>query len=225
MNSTQKASFYLACCLLQSGFTISAQASKISSETDSGSAPEVGFASGADIWEGQIGSGFRDHVQTFGISAGVNFGVSAFGSRESHHLALVSISYGRMLGGVRSVGHWYSGNWELRGEFFSGAEFSPDTEWLVGLTPHLRYNFATGTRWVPFIDGGAGMTATGIGPPDLSGTFEFNLQGGGGVQRFLTRNLAVTLEARYMHWSCAHIHTPNLGLNGITGMIGLTWFF
>src|SRR6267142_1796263 len=99
------------------------------------------------------------------------------------------------------------------------------SEWLVGLTPHLRYNFATGTRWIPFLDGGAGVTATGIGPPDLSGIFEFNLQVGAGVQWFLRENVALSLEARHVHWSCAGISKPNLGLNGVTGMLGLTFFF
>jgi len=67
--------------------------------------------------------------------------------------------------------------------------------------------------------------ATGIGPPDLSGTFEFKLQAGVGVQWFLKENVAWSLEARYGHWSCAGLTKPNLGLNGVTGMLGLTFFF
>jgi opacity protein-like surface antigen len=130
-----------------------------------------------------------------------------------------------MLGHVLGEGHWYRGNPEFRLELFTGAQFFPRSEWLVGLTPHLRYNFATGTRWIPFLDGGAGVTATGIGPPDLSGTFEFNLQAGGGVQWFLKENVALSLEARYVHWSCAGISKPNLGLNGVTGMLGIAFFF
>ena len=125
-----------------------------------------------------------------------------------------------MLGRVMGEGHWYRGNWELRGELFTGAQFSPDREWFVGFTPHLRYNFATGTRLIPFIDGGAGVTATSIGPPDLSGTFEFNLQAGGGALYFLSDHLALSVEARYVHWSCAGISDPNLGLNGVTGLLG-----
>ncbi len=72
---------------------------------------------------------------------------------------------------------------------------------------------------------GAGVSATGIGPPDLSGTFEFNLQACTGVQWFFGEHLALTVEGRYLHMSCAGIHSPNLGLNGVTGLIGLTWFF
>jgi len=178
-----------------------------------------------DIWQNGIGEGFRSTSQCVGVNAGAMYGLAAFGSVQAHDLALVSLFYGHMLGAVRGEGHWYRGNWEFRGELFTGAQFSPEREWFVGLTPHLRYNFATGTRWIPFIDGGAGVTATGIGPPDLSGTFEFNLQAGGGVQYFLTEHLALSVEARYVHWSCAGISNPNLGLNGFTGLFGLSWFF
>jgi hypothetical protein len=177
------------------------------------------------IWETGIGEGFRPDAQSISVAAGANYGIAAFGSREAHDLALVSFTYGHMVSHVLGEGHWYKGNPELRLELFTGAQFSPNSEWFVGLTPHLRYNFATGTRWIPFVDAGAGVTATGIGPPDLSGTFEFNLQAGGGVQWFLKDNLALTLDAHYVHWSCAGLHQPNLGLNGVTGLLGVTVFF
>jgi hypothetical protein len=110
-------------------------------------------------------------------------------------------------------------------ELFSGAQFSPTSEWLVGLTPHLRYDFATGTPWIPFFDLGAGVSATSIGPPDLSGTFEFNLQAAIGIQWFLKKNMSLNVEAGYFHMSCASINHPNLGLNGVTGMLGVTFLF
>ncbi len=177
------------------------------------------------IWENGIGEGFRSSAQSITLELGGMAGIAAFGSRQAHDLALFSATYGHMLSSVKGQGHWYRGNWELRVELFTGAQFSPGSEWLVGLTPHLRYDFATGTRLIPFIDGGAGVTATGIGPPDLSGTFEFNLQGGGGVEWFLTDHVALSAEVRYAHWSCAGLHKPNLGLNGVTGLLGISWFF
>jgi lipid A 3-O-deacylase len=189
-------------------------------------ASEITLESGrTNIWEHGIGEGFRSTVQSFGFSAGATYGIAAFGGHEAHDLALASFSYGHMLGHVVGEGHWYRGNPEFRLELLTGAQFSPNSEWLVGLTPHLRYNFATGTRWIPFLDGGAGVTATGIGPPDLSGTFEFNLQASVGIQWYLRDNVALSVEARYVHWSCARLHAPNLGLNGITGMLGITYFF
>jgi lipid A 3-O-deacylase len=194
--------------------------------TNSLSSPGPGLESPrAGIWENGVGEGFRPTTHSVEVSAGANGGLAVFGPKQSHDLALFCVSYGHMLGHVCGEGHWYKGNLELRGELFTGAQFSPSTESFVGLTPHLRYSFATGTRWIPFADGGAGVTATGIGAPDLSGTFEFNLELGGGVQWFLTDNVALTAEARYVHWSCAGIHEPNLGLNGVTGLLGLSYFF
>jgi hypothetical protein len=77
--------------------------------------------------------------------------------------------------------HWFRGNWELVGEIFGGEQFHPDAAYFVGGGPHLRYNFAAGHRWVPFLDLGAGATATDIRNSDISTTFEFNLQAGAGA--------------------------------------------
>jgi lipid A 3-O-deacylase len=177
------------------------------------------------IWQHEVGEGFRRDAQSLSLSAGGVYGIAAFGGLEKHDLALVNLTYGHMLGPVLGEGHWYRGNPEFRLEVFTGAQFSPNTEWFVGLTPHIRYNFATGSRWILFLDIGAGVTATGIGPPDLSGTFEFNLQATTGVHWFFKDHTALTLEAGYVHWSCAGLHKPNLGLNGVSGRLGVSFFF
>jgi len=179
----------------------------------------------AGIWENGVGEGFRSSTQIFGFAAGASYGLTAFGSQVAHDLAIADLCYGHMLSGTMGNGHWYRGNLEFRLELFSGSEFAPTTDWFVGFTPHLRYNFATGSRLVPFFDAGAGVTATGIGPPDLSGTFEFNLQANCGVLWFVKDDLALSLEAGYMHWSCARISTPNLGLNVMKFMAGVSYYF
>jgi hypothetical protein len=177
------------------------------------------------IWASEVGQGFRQGAQALTIEAGANYGLASFGSEEAHHLALVSLSYGHVLGRVVGEGHWYRGNWEFRAELFGGAEFLPDNEYVIGLTPHLRYNFITGTRWVLFVDAGAGVSATSIGPPDLSNIFEFNLQAALGAHWFLKQDVALTVEVRFFHLSCAGISQPNQGLNGVLGLIGVTRFF
>ena len=181
--------------------------------------------SGSDIWEDEARGGFHRGTQTLSLEAGATYGVTIFGGSQKHDLALASLSYGYMLSRVVAEDHWFRGNWEVRAELFGGSEFSPNDNWVAGFTPHLRYDFAIGTKWVPFVDGGAGVNGTGIGPPDLSHTFEFNLQFGGGVHRFLRPNLALTAEVKYFHMSCAGLSSPNLGLNGVTGMVGLSRFF
>jgi len=177
------------------------------------------------IWQAGVGEGFLPTAQTFAVELGVAPGIAAFGSVQAHDFALMSLSYGHMLGYLKGEGHWYRGNFEGRVELWGGGQYSPYSEWIIGLTPHLRYDFATGSRWVPFFDLGAGVTATGIGPPDLSGTFEFNLQATIGVHYFLRENLALTSDVRFLHISCAGIHQPNLGANNVAFMVGLTWFF
>ena len=179
----------------------------------------------ASLWTNGIGSGFLPSVQTFSLEAGGNYGLTIFGSRHAHDLALGDVSCSHMLGPVMGGNSWYRGNWEGRAELFAGAQFSPSNDWFIGLTPHLRYDLATGTRWIPFVDAGAGITVMGIDQPDLSSVFEFNLQAGTGVHWFVRDKLAVTVEARYFHISDAGMRRPNFGLNGVTGMIGLTWFF
>ena len=177
------------------------------------------------IWEHGVGEGFRCGAQSLTLSAGATYGFTTFGGKESHDLALCSLTYGVMLDNTVNKGHWYRGNIELRGQLFGGEQFSPRNEWLVGLTPHIRYNFATGSRWIPYIDGGAGVTLTSIREPDLGGVFQFNLQAAVGVERFLTDKVALTVQAGYLHMSSADIYTPNLGLNCVTGMAGVSFFF
>ncbi len=183
----------------------------------------------AKIWEEGVGEGFRAGTQTIGLTAGASYGLLIFGSEERHHLALGNISYGRMLGDVKGKDHWYRGNWEVRGELSGGAQFHPRTRAVFGLTAHIRYHFATGKRWVPFVDAGAGMAATDIGEPDLGGWFQFRLSGGAGINWFIKDNLAISFEGRYMHFSSktvfGDINEPNLGLNTAVGLLGVNWFF
>jgi hypothetical protein len=130
-----------------------------------------------------------------------------------------------MISPVLGTDHWWRGNLELRLELFGSVQVSPEMDWLVGFTPHLRYHFATGSKWIPFLDLGLGFALTGIGPPDLGSVFEFNQQAGAGVQWFLRSDLALTLEGRYMHVSNAGLSDYNGGLNACIGMMGITVFF
>ena len=177
------------------------------------------------IWQTQIGEGFRRGTQMMGISTGVTWGVLMLGGEQRHHLALSNISYGYMLGDIQAAGHWYRGNWEVRAELIGGGQFAAETCWVMGFAPHLRYHFATGTRWIPFVDAGGGVALTNIGDPDLRGTFQFNLQAGAGVNWFIKDNLAINVEGRYLHISCAGLHNPNYGVNTLGILVGVGWFF
>lgn len=182
-------------------------------------------ADSGSIWENGVGEGLRCGLQSFTVSAGGTYGVTAIGSVESHDLVLGSLTYGVVMYNTLNRQHWYRGNLEFRVQVFGGVQYKPRNEYLVALTPHLRYDFMTGSRWIPYIDVGAGVSATSIREPDLGGEFQFNLQANVGLQRFLTDNVALSLQAGYLHVSSAGIYEPNLGVNCVTGMLGVSFFF
>ena len=177
------------------------------------------------IWQGDIGNGFKADTCLAGFAAGAGFGEQVFGGRLDHHLALGQISAGWIFTDVLGADHWYQGNLELRGELFGGGQFKPDSRYVVGGTGLFRYDLVTHSRWVPFIQIGAGPTGTDIGPPDLSCSFEFNVQCGAGTYFFLRKNLALSAEWRWFHLSDAGLTRPNTGVNTQMFMCGLTWFF
>ena len=176
-----------------------------------------------EVWENAVGKGFRNGAWHVGASLGGGFGAD-LGSGGFHDLVLGTAHVGRMIGGPVGSGRWYRGNWDLMGEVFGGRQFYPDKARVVGLTPVLRYHFATGTRWIPFLEGGAGVSETDIGPPDLATRFEFHLIAGGGLQWFCCKNLAATFHYRLGHLSNANIKGPNIGLNENVLLLGVTWF-
>jgi lipid A 3-O-deacylase len=178
-----------------------------------------------DIWVDEIGCGFKKGATEVGASAAYGLGLHAFGSNEAHDLALGAIHAGRMLSDVVAKDSWFRGNWEVLGEGVGGIQTHPNSASLGAVDGFLRYNFITGTPWVPFIEGGGGVIYTDIGKPDLGTPFEFNEKVGVGLHYFFTRHLAATLEVRFMHISNAGIKQPNDGVDDMLTAVGLNYFF
>ena len=179
----------------------------------------------ATTWESGIGSGFTENTIAVGLSFGAGIGTDAFGSTVAHDLALGAVGVSWIFTGVQAPDHWYRGNWEWRNELFGGSQINPDSRYLFGWVPLLRYDFATGTRWVPFLTVGAGLCGTDIDDYDLSGKFQFCPQAGFGTHYFVRDNLALTAEFRWMHLSNAGLEQPNRGVNTAMFYTGVNWFF
>jgi opacity protein-like surface antigen len=167
------------------------------------------------IWANGVGHGFRAGVVQAGFSLGAGLGFKTSRYNRSHDLALGSLRLSRTLGG----------NWEVLGELFGGTQTSPTSRTVVGVTPVFRYNFVTGSPWVPFVDGGVGLTYTSIRDDDLSTPLEFNVQVGAGAHYFFHEDRAVTLQYRWLHLSNAYLERPNRGTNTHLIYTGLSWFF
>ncbi len=168
---------------------------------------------------------FRRGLIETGLSVGGGLGSTIFGSSQAHDLVLGRLYVGRIMTGVLGEDHWYRGDVELMGELFGGKEVNPGNGYVFGVTPVLRYNFETGTRWVPFFDAGFGATATSIGHPDLDGTFQFNIQTGPGIRWLICKDTALTLQYRYIHLSDDGMTKPNRGVNTSVIYVGVSWFF
>lgn len=198
--------------------------SQSSDEAQAAAVPSSPSQPSSDLWD-PSGQGFQLGAQEMGLSAGAGFGMKIFGGSVAHDWGIGGFQYGYMLSHVRAPQKWFAGNWELMGEFFGGGQYRPDTAYFVGLAPLLRYNFVSAGRFVPFVDAGAGISATDIRNRDLSTTYEFNLQLGAGCRWFLKDNLALLAQYRFIHLSNASTHSPNLGVNTGSVMAGITWLF
>lgn len=194
--------------------------------SDESPTEDVGEQAGgrSSIWPDGMGNGLGRNVNEIGLSIGASSRKWDCGAWNRHDVVLGRVEYARLRTGV--IGHGLlRGSLEGRLEGWAGAQYDPENACLLGFTPALRYNLATGTRWMPFLDGGAGVLITDIGMPDLSTTFEFNLQIGTGTYYFLKDDLALTLEYRFLHMSNANIDTPNVGVNCHVIYLGLSRFF
>jgi lipid A 3-O-deacylase len=177
------------------------------------------------IWKDGDGNGIREDTFDAGLALGAGFGVRAFGGSIAHDLALASLNLGWVFTDVVAEDQWWRGNWEWLFDVFSGGQFNPEAHYFVGGTTGLRYNFATGSRWMPFVDGGVGLSGTDIESPDLQGTFQFNVQVGAGTHYFVRDDTAVTLQYRWLHFSDGGTTHVNHGVNTEMFEAGLTRFF
>jgi opacity protein-like surface antigen len=168
---------------------------------------------------------FSKGTWSAGVVAGVGIGFRTFGGQERHDFLLADLRSGRLISGRLAEGRWYEGQVELLGHLTVGTQYHPDTAYFFGLNPGLRYHFTAGGPIVPFLHASAGVSATDIGRPDLSTIFQFNEQGGIGVQWFLSDPIVVTAEYRFMHISNAHIRRPNHGVNSNLFLAGVAWRF
>jgi hypothetical protein len=112
---------------------------------------------------------------------------------------------------------------ELMGSLIHGHNHDLDGEFAF--TPLLLdYRYDTGSRFVPFFDGGEGIVLTTLDALRLGGPFEFSSQVGGGLHYFYAAQDAITIAARYRHISNAGIKEENSGLNTLFITVGIGRF-
>jgi opacity protein-like surface antigen len=113
---------------------------------------------------------------------------------------------------------FWRGNFEVGVEGFGSGIFDGPGTYIAGMTLWGYYNFVPrGSRFVPFVEGGAGVTFTDIDRNIVGQSFNFNLDLGAGVRYFVSSHWSVNLEYRYQHISNAGLGSRNLGINAQGG--------
>lgn len=157
----------------------------------------------------------RVHAQvsvTSEIGVGIGTGITTDYEKHNFIVSVFDIEYK------------LSNKWSGVVDLLFADQYSPKNRYLGGGSLLLRYNFE-GEKLIPFLNVGAGLSLTNIGEPDLGGSTQFNLQGGGGVHYHIAKTISLTGECRWFHLSSAGIHRPNHGTNSLLLMTGLEWRF
>jgi opacity protein-like surface antigen len=121
--------------------------------------------------------------------------------------------------------HFLPGSFGIVGEPTYLAVFQHQTVHVGGLAALLKYNFRTGTRWTPYLVGGAGLSFASHRLPHDGTSFNFMLEGGLGLQYALTPRSLLGVEWRFQHFSNADISPSNPGLNLSVFLIGFSFVY
>ena len=106
------------------------------------------------------------------------------------------------------------------------AVFEGKTANVGSLAALFKYNIRTGTRLVPFVEGGGGVSYASQRIPQQPGgtNFNFVLEAGVGLHYLLGDRAGLTAEWRYHHFSNGGIEPPNPSLNSSLFLIGFSIF-
>ncbi len=118
------------------------------------------------------------------------------------------------------------GSLELVAEPAYQAVFEGKTAQVGSLAVLLKYNLRTGSRVIPFVEGGGGVSFASHRVPQQPGgtSFNFVLDVGVGLHYLLGDRTALTAEWRYHHFSNGGIEPPNPSLNSSLFLIGFSVF-
>jgi hypothetical protein len=119
------------------------------------------------------------------------------------------------------------GSVEIIGEpmYLAVLEPSNETAHAFGVSALVKYNIWTGTRWVPFLEGGGGVSYASVNVPRTGTNFNFMAQIGGGVQYAIGDRSTLDLRAIYHHISNANISRDNPSLNSLQFLAGVTFLY
>jgi hypothetical protein len=113
---------------------------------------------------------------------------------------------------------------ELYGEATLFAYHKPEAAVAGGLGGLAgRYYLTTRGRWIPYVQGGAGLVWTSLDVPEIDRVFNFQLFFGIGWRQSRSSGPRWVIEFRNHHISNAGTAGENLGINAATILTGIEW--
>lgn len=119
---------------------------------------------------------------------------------------------------------WYKGRHELLLELPFHLTVDPKVAPMTGGYIFGCWKFTSLQEFVPYVFAGGGVLYVDLGLPTMGSRLDFSYQGGTGLQYFIRKNTAVSLEYRYHHISNAGTATPNEPLNSSKILLGISFF-
>ena len=99
----------------------------------------------------------------------------------------------------------------------------PDTSAMVGVNFLACYTFTASEQWQPYIFGGGGPVYSFADIPGMGADWNGNYQFAFGLAHLLDTNRTLLFEVRYHHISNAGTEDPNVPLNSMKVLVGLTF--
>ncbi len=131
--------------------------------------------------------------------------------------------FGWFLSDEVGKGSWYQGRHQLLVELPYHLAIDQGGRSMIGGYLLGSWKFTALNPLIPYIFAGGGMLFVDLGLPSMGSRLDFSYQGGTGVQYYIRKDLAFTLEYRYHHISNAGTASPNEPLNSSKFLLGVSW--
>lgn len=164
-------------------------------------------------------------TREYGFLAGYGITHRGFGDTRTQVQTFDMIGrFGWFLSGELGIGSWYQGRHELLVELPLHLVVDPRVSPMTGGYLLGSWKFTSLDGWAPYVFAGGGILYVDLGLPTMGSRLDFCYQGGTGVQYFLEKDLALSLEYRYHHISNAGTASPNEPLNSSKILLGISLY-
>jgi opacity protein-like surface antigen len=136
----------------------------------------------------------------------------------------VVLRYGHFLSDEIGKGHWYQGRHEVLLELPYALAVDHDCRSMIGATILGSWKFTGAEQFTPYLFGGGGIIYVDLGLPTMGSRLNGSYQFGGGIQHFITKDLAFIGEYRFHHISNLNTSSLNEPLNSSKFLIGISYY-